>query len=289
MRIFKRIIKNIIAIFLTIATIIYITINLLSSTILSKEYVINKIEEIGYYDKIYESVESNFENYIYQSGLDENALENIVSKEKIREDTNLILNNIYDGAEKEIDVQEIEDNLNKNIETSLGNQRLNATQQKSIETFVEQICNEYKDTISNFNYENQIYNAIAKIRQVIELGKKVVLITIIVCVILIIVLSLKRLYRVLMYLGVSLVASGTFFVIVNLFINANTSLQHILILNDTISEVLRNILSDILSSELNTGLIMLGIGFVSILISNIVHSRRKYRYEKHMEENYEYE
>ena len=92
-----------------------------------------------------------------------------------------------------------------------------------------------------------------------------------------------------MYLGVSLVASGTFFVIVNLFINANTSLQHILILNDTISEVLRNILSDILSSELNTGLIMLGIGFVSILISNIVHSRRKYRYEKHMEENYEYE
>lgn len=289
MRIFKRIIKYIIAIFLTIATIIYITINLLSSTILSKEYVINKIEEIGYYDKIYESVESNFENYIYQSGLDENALENIVSKEKIREDTNLILNNIYDGAEKEIDVQEIEDNLNKNIETSLGNQRLNATQQKSIETFVEQICNEYKDTISNFNYENQIYNAIAKIRQVIELGKKVVLITIIVCVILIIVLSLKRLYRVLMYLGVSLVASGTFFVIVNLFINANTSLQHILILNDTISEVLRNILSDILSSELNTGLIMLGIGFVSILISNIVHSRRKYRYEKHMEENYEYE
>ena len=274
---------------MTIATIIYITINLLSSTILSKEYVINKIEEIGYYDKIYESVESNFENYIYQSGLDENALENIVSKEKIREDTNLILNNIYDGAEKEIDVQEIEDNLNKNIETSLGNQRLNATQQKSIETFVEQICNEYKDTISNFNYENQIYNAIAKIRQVIELGKKVVLITIIVCVILIIVLSLKRLYRVLMYLGVSLVASGTFFVIVNLFINANTSLQHILILNDTISEVLRNILSDILSSELNTGLIMLGIGFVSILISNIVHSRRKYRYEKHMEENYEYE
>ena len=289
MRIFKRIIKYIIAIILTIATIIYITINLLSSTILSKEYVINKIEEIGYYDKIYESVESNFENYIYQSGLDENALENIVSKEKIREDTNLILNNIYDGAEKEIDVQEIEDNLNKNIETSIGNQRLNATQQKSIETFVEQICNEYKDTISNFNYENQIYNAIAKIRQVIELGKKVVLITIIVCVILIIVLSLKRLYRVLMYLGVSLVASGTFFVIVNLFINANTSLQHILILNDTISEVLRNILSDILSSELNTGLIMLGIGFVSILISNIVHSRRKYRYEKHMEENYEYE
>ena len=289
MRIFKRIIKYIIAIILTIATIIYITINLLSSTILSKEYVINKIEEIGYYDKIYESVESNFENYIYQSGLDENVLENIVSKEKIREDTNLILNNIYDGAEKEIDVQEIEDNLNKNIETSLGNQRLNATQQKSIETFVEQICNEYKDTISNFNYENQIYNAIAKIRQIIELGKKVVLITIIVCVILIIVLSLKRLYRVLMYLGVSLVASGTFFVIVNLFINANTSLQHILILNDTISEVLRNILSDILSSELNTGLIMLGIGFVSILISNIVHSRRKYRYEKHMEENYEYE
>ena len=289
MRIFKRIIKYIIAIILTIATIIYITINLLSSTILSKEYVINKIEEIGYYDKIYESVESNFENYIYQSGLDENVLENIVSKEKIREDTNLILNNIYDGAEKEIDVQEIEDNLNKNIETSLGNQRLNATQQKSIETFVEQICNEYKDTISNFNYENQIYNAIAKIRQVIELGKKVVLITIIVCVILIIVLSLKRLYRVLMYLGVSLVASGTFFVIVNLFINANTSLQHILILNDTISEVLRNILSDILSSELNTGLIMLGIGLVFILISNVVHSRRKYRYEKHMEENYEYE
>lgn len=288
MRYLKRIIKYIIAIFLTIATIIYFTISLLSSTILNKTYIINEIEEIGYYDKIYESVKSNFENYIYQSGLSEEVLENIVTKEKIREDTKLILNNIYDGSEKEISIEEIKDNLNKNIQTSLENQKLNATQQKAIDTFVEQICNEYRDTISNFNYEDQIHNMLGKIRKVIELGKKVLFIIIIICVFLIIILSLKRLYRILMYLGVSLFGSGAFFVIVNIFINANTSLQHILILNDIISEALRNVLKDILSLEFNAALVMLGIGLIMIIISNIVHSRRKYYYEKHLEENDEY-
>ena len=68
---------------------------------------------------IYTAVESDFENYIYQSGLDENVLENIVSLEKIENDTKTIINNLYDGTSETIDVTEIENNLNNNIQNSL--------------------------------------------------------------------------------------------------------------------------------------------------------------------------
>ena len=69
MRIAKTIIKYIVTIILAIAMIAYFFISLVSSTILSEQYILSKLDETDYYNKIYEYVKSNFENYIYQSGL----------------------------------------------------------------------------------------------------------------------------------------------------------------------------------------------------------------------------
>ena len=40
-----------------------------------------KLQSQNYYEKIYKETESNFENYIHQSGLDEDVLKDIVWKE----------------------------------------------------------------------------------------------------------------------------------------------------------------------------------------------------------------
>ena len=97
MKVVKSIIQYIIVTILALAVLALIIMNLFSSSILSKDYILSKLEEQNYYDKIYEDTKSNFENYIHQSGLDEEVLNDIVTKEKIKKDTNIIINNIYNG------------------------------------------------------------------------------------------------------------------------------------------------------------------------------------------------
>ena len=94
MKVVLNIIKFILALILTVCIIAFIIVNVASSTILSKEFVLQKLDETNYYANTYTAVENDFENYIYQSGLDEEVLKDIVSPEKIENDTKIIINNI---------------------------------------------------------------------------------------------------------------------------------------------------------------------------------------------------
>ena len=286
MKVLNTVIKYIITIILAISMIAYFFIQIASSTILSEQYILSKLEETDYYNKIYESVKSNFENYIHQSGLEETVLENIVSKEKVRKDTKIIISNLYNGLEQKIDTQEIRDNLNKNIKETLGEQNITKTQQSSIDTFVEHICNEYTDTMSHFSYEKQINQYYQKAMQYINLVKKVLLITIGLAILLLLVLNLKRIYKFVLLLGISLKTTGTFLVIVNLFINSKVKVQTITILNDAISDTVRSVLAEILHMIMNNGSIMLISGILLIIIPNLIHNLKKYGMAKE-EDTYE--
>ena len=165
MKILLNIIKFIIAIILTICVITLIIVNIASSTILNKEFILGKLDETNYYANIYTAVKSDFENYIYQSGLDESVLENIVPAEKIENDTKIIINNIYDGTNEDVDVTEIETNLRNNIENSLD-YNLSATQQRTVNEFINRITQQYKDTITKTSYEDSINNMLEKARNI---------------------------------------------------------------------------------------------------------------------------
>ena len=65
MKVVKNIIQYIVATILALAILLLILINIFSSSILSKDYVLSKLDEQNYYDKIYEDTKSNFENYIH--------------------------------------------------------------------------------------------------------------------------------------------------------------------------------------------------------------------------------
>lgn len=285
MRIFKKTIKYILTIIITVLIIAYLLINLLSSTILNESYILSKLEETGYYDKIYDYVLSNFENYIHQSGFDEEVLDNIITKEKVRNDTRAIISNIFNGIAEDIEVKDIEEKLNENINNQISGMTLTEVQKQSIELFVKTICDEYTTTISHFKYETHINTAYSKIMEYLELGSKIILIIAGMSVISLIILNRKIIYRTFMYLGTSLLSSGAFFVIVNIYINAKVKVQNILILNDAISESLRKLMGDILNMELKYGVILLVLGIMFTLISNGVHNRRKFEYEKSLEKN----
>lgn len=275
----KRIIQYIIATILALAILALTIVNILSSTILSQEYILSKLQEQNYYDKIYEEAESNFENYIHQSGLDEEVLEEIVTKEKIQKDTKIIINNIYNGMNEKIDTEEIKNNLNGKINNSIDG-KISSSQQKSIDTFVDTICKEYEKTISHTNYEKKINSIINKANKYIDIAKKALLITIGVSVILLILLTIKRIYRITARIGTAFIIDGLIFIIAEKYIKSKIKIDTIMVLNQGISDVLQSILTEILSNILKTGSIMLGIGILLTIIYGIIKSIRKAKREK---------
>lgn len=275
----KKIIQYIIATVLALAILALIILNILSSTLLDKSYILSKLQEQNYYDKIYEDVNSNFENYIYQSGLDESVIDGIITKEKIKTDTKKIIDNIYSGMDEKIDTEEIKNKLNNNINESL-NHNITETQKKAIDTFIETICKEYETTISHTSYEEKLNNRINIFNKYVGICKKIVLVVIGVSVILLVLLTIKRIYKITASFGISFVIDGLILLLANNYINSNIKIDTIMLLNTGISDVLKSISNEILENILKTGSILLALGIILTIIYGIIKSVRKAKREK---------
>lgn len=275
MKILIKIIKTILLISLTIMISLLIFTNLATSTILNKYYAIENFEKADYYAKIKEEIKSNFENYISQSGFDENIMNDIVSDEKIKNDTETIISNIYDGTDVSIDTTEIEEKLRSNIENSLGKNTLNVTQKNAINQYVETICNQYKKSMSHTNYEKNINNIISKLQKYSNIAKKGTLIATSVLIILIIISNYKNILKGISQIGISIMSSGLLYIIANLFIHSKIKISNLLILNTAASDVLKLIANNILDIILKDGIILLVIGTIMILISNLIIGKKE--------------
>ncbi len=279
MRIIKKIIKIIFSAILTISILLYILINLLSSTILKESYILSKLDQANFYQKVYEEVNSNFEKYIYQSGFDENVLNNVITEEKVKEDFKIIIDNIYNGTNQDINTETIKTNLTNNINSQLG-ANISKTQQNSIDSFMDTILNEYTQTILHTQYENKINKAYTQINKYINLANKALLIIMAVLIILLILLNLKRLYRGVSYIGISMLSSGILLCIADIFIKMKVDIKNIVILNDTISKIIINVITELLANILKDGIILLVSGIVLIIIANLRRAYKKYKYEQ---------
>lgn len=277
MKAIKNIIQYILTIILIITILAYFFIILISNTILKKEYIMSKIESTNYYSKIYENVKSNFEKYIEQSGFEKTILENIVSEEKVKKDTQIIINNLYDGTDEEVDTQEIKDKINQNILQSLEDKKINITQKNAINTFVAHICNEYTETISHFSFENQINQIYQKAIEYINIAKKIIIIFIILDILLLFMINLKKIHKFVSLIGISLSATGILLIITNLFINVKIKIQTIIILNNAISDILINILTEILNVMAKNGAYLLTFGIILIFLANLVYNIKETR------------
>ena len=82
---------------------------------LKKETLLSWFDEMDIYRQVYEEIQSELDNYIYQSGLEINTLRNICDEERIKTDFINIVNTLYDGREYKIDTYSIKLNLDKEI------------------------------------------------------------------------------------------------------------------------------------------------------------------------------
>lgn len=281
MKIVINILKFIIMLILVVCILFFGIKNIILSTIMDKDYVLNKLEETNFYSGTYELVESGFENYIAQSGLEEEVLNNICTEEKVKNDIGIIINNIYNGTNEEIDTTEIANNLNANIDKL----DVRTSQNKSaLDKFVQQICTEYKNTILNTKYENTIHEILNKTTNLLEKLQTIVTIVTIISVICLILLNIKNISKLVGNLGTVLLSSSiTILVAINL-INANINISAIKLFNNVFSSSIVTILQDILSKINKFGIIILITSIVIILINAIINFVKSNKYEKMKEE-----
>lgn len=213
-------------------------------TIFNKEYVLEQMENNNFYSETYKLVESGFENYIGQSGLDEEVIKNICTEDKIKNDINIILSNIYEGTNEKIDTSEISNNLNSNIDKE--NVRTSSNS-KAIGEFVEHICQSYKDTIISTSYENTINEKYSKITQKITKVQNILIIAIIISIIGVIALNVKDILKLLFWTESAVLSSAVMQLAITTVIKSKVNIDGIKIFNDAFSNIVVTIIKDILS------------------------------------------
>lgn len=269
---FSLAIRYILIIFLVIIILAFTFLKIATSTILNKDYVLTKLEETGYYNGIYQEVEKDFRNYIDQSGLEEQVMDNVITEDKVKNDVNIMINNIYDGKDEEIDVTEIKTNLNNNIEAYVAEQPGVSANNEAVETFIDKICEQYKTTMTHTDYEQQINNVYMKIIKYSDVLNKALLIAILVLAVMIFAICHERIFKGISSVGISALSSGIALVIVNIFVNMKIKIDSITILNSSVSNSLRVIIKDIMSVISNSGYIILAVGIGLIILGNLIDS-----------------
>ena len=262
-----KILKNLLKfIFIAILTICMISIGMISivfSTIFSKDYIMQKLEETNFYSGIYELVKSNFENYIYQSGLDEEVLDDICTEEKIKQDIQIMLSNIYKGTNQKIDTTEIANKLNGNIE-KLGVK--NRQNENAIQQFVTHICDEYTNTLIHTKYENKINEIYKKGTEILNKIYEIILVVFVIDIIAIIIINNKKISKDIQHIGIALLATSIFELSVWQIINLKVDIHGIKIFNDVFSKsvvvIIENTLGQVASLALGT--IVIGAIFIII-------------------------
>ena len=274
MKVIINLLKFILITILTICMIILGVVTIISSTVLNESYVIQKLEETDFYSGTYKLVESNFENYIYQSGMDEEVLQGICTQEKVEKDINIMLSNIYQGIDERIDTKEIAENLNTNIDKLGIKTKQN---EEAINEFVQHICNEYTDTLVHSKYETEINKMYVK---VIEIENKIYNIAFgaaIVDFIVIIIVNRKKVYKDIQCFGIAMMATTFFELISCQIVIYKVNIQGIKIFNDVFSKAIVTIIQDVLykMNSIALGTLVFAIIFNAIYVVIITNKKTK--------------
>lgn len=272
----KRFISYIVCILLVIAITLASLLYIFSNTVLNENYILETLENNNYYEKTYDNIKAGFSQYIMQSGLEENVVDNLYTNEQVKQDVNTIISNVYSNKNQKIDTIKIKANLESNIEEYLENNKitLNTSQRKSVDKFVDTIEKTYVDEISYSSYLDKIGNKVYRINQIIKKVNPIIYGAILALVVLIIIINIKQIYLGINYIGIAILASGLINIISKIYINKKVNISKILLINEDISSIIINILNKILYYIQNWGLIMIGVGLIILILTNIIKSKR---------------
>lgn len=283
-KIIEIIIKSILIVALFISLLGFAILNILSKTIFNQGYTLQKLEETNYYGNIYTQIKSDFRNYIYQSGLDEDVIEDVVTLDEVKQDTKKMITGIYSGIIEEINTEQIEERLNNNIKASLEGRSITPEIQEAIEIFVNQITTQYEDTLSKTVYKNEIYKYYSKAENIVKKAEKITIVVAVISGVLIVIINFKKIFKNIGFLGIPFLSAGIGCKVIHSYIKKEIYIEYFTILNDAITITLREYLLGLVEQVLKFGYIYIATGIVLIVFGNVMHGLK---YHSHRSKNKE--
>ena len=230
-------------------------------TIFNENFILRELGNNNYYDKLYSMVYEEMSNYVIQSGLDEEIINDIYTEEMLVNDTNSLINYIYNGESKSYDTKVIENNLRENVEDYLLKHDIKNDDKDAINKFIKQIVNVYENKID-------ISDKLDEASGIFQLGKKILNIgTILLFIIVSILYLVMHFYykdesqQVVLFTSGILIIFGYFYVVNNFDIN------NIIIFNEVVSNVIIVMIYNIL----NKFLFIAGLLFILGIIIKIMN------------------
>lgn len=268
MKLIKQILSFIFIIILSISILCSFLVFIFSNTILNKDYILNKMEECNYYEQTYLDMNEILEQYIGPSGLDEEVLKDIYTENKIKDDINTTVNTIFTGEEKAIETEAIREKLNKNI---YKNYNIKDNEKEAITNFENTIINEYTKQITHHDYLYILENYIPTANKIIAKLKIIMPFTICIIIVILIILNIKKKNKIMQGILIGFLSASFTIIIMGIIININVKFESILILNETFSNLVRNIINELLKIFQNIGIITAILSTIFLIATNTVY------------------
>lgn len=272
MKIIRKIISYILAIILVTLMSATIILSIVNAVVFSKSNVKKQMQKVDYYTEINNIIKESANNYIVQSGFDESIMNNVISKGKINKDIDKVINAIYEGEEVEISTDEIKNSLDKNVQQYIAqnNYKVDAQTQKDIEKFEDKIESIYANSIT---YSK---SSIKKVVKYFKMAKRMTRVALIASLILLIIFAIITYKTNRATFGISLLATGIICIFIKCYSSINIAVNNILMVNKTFSNLMINIINQVIQYVFIGGIILAVLGIALIIIFERKSANEKY-------------
>lgn len=272
MKIIRKIISYILAIILVTLMSATIILSIVNAVVFSKSNVKKQMQKVDYYTEINNIIKESANNYIMQSGFDKSIMDNVISKEKINKDIDKVINAIYEGEEVEISTDEIKNSLDKNVQQYIAqnNYKVDAQTQKDIEKFEDKIESIYANSIT---YSK---SSIKKVVKYFKMAKRMTRVALIASLILLIIFAIITYKTNRATFGISLLATGIICIFIKCYSSINIAVNNILMVNKTFSNLMINIINQVIQYVFIGGIILAVLGIALIIIFERKSANEKY-------------
>ena len=272
MKIIRKIISYILAIILVTLMSATIILSIVNAVVFSKPNVKKQMQKVDYYTEINNIIKESANNYIMQSGFDESIMDNVISKEKINNDIDKVINAIYEGEEVEISTDEIKNSLDKNVQQYIAqnNYKVDAQTQKDIKKFEDKIESIYANSIT---YSK---SSIKKVVKYFKMAKRMTRVALIASLILLIIFAIITYKTNRATFGISLLATGIICIFIKCYSSINIAVNNILMVNKTFSNLMINIINQVIQYVFIGGIILAVLGIALIIIFERKSANEKY-------------
>lgn len=270
MKVLLDIIRYLLSAVLALSIFIVLICNTAISSVLSEGYVMSKMSQTNYYKKTYEEFNNNCLKYIMQSGFNESVLKDVCTIQKVEEDINYIVENVYSNRKQEIETESIKNKLQNNVNKYLEENKLYVENNDAVNEFLNIICDEYINTIFHTSYEEKAHEYVLKCKNIVKELNKYAKYILIFSIIVIFLIDIKFPSRNISIAGMSLLLAGLMLFYTKYIILKNIDINHIFILNEAFSDMLKLIVNTILSDFYGKAKIFSIIGTILIIFGNIM-------------------